>query len=98
MGVITLLKDHHTVITNGESVYLNQSGNAGMATAGSGDVLSGVLVSMLGNKTLESRNLLHEVAIGAYLHGLAGDFAAEMYGEHCMVASDIVEYICDALR
>ena len=96
-GVITLLKDHNTVITNGETVYINNSGNAGMATAGSGDVLAGILVSMLGNGMLEARTVLHKIAIGAYLHGLAGDFAAELYGEHCMIASDIVECICDAV-
>lgn len=96
-GVITLLKDHNTVITDGKSAYINNSGNAGMATAGSGDVLAGILVSMLGNKTLEARSILHKVAIGAYLHGLSGDFAAELYGEHCMIASDIVECICDAV-
>ncbi len=96
-GVITLLKDHKTVITDGETVYVNNSGNAGMATAGSGDVLAGILVSMLGNSTLDARSLLHKVAIGAFLHGLAGDFAAEMYGEHCMIASDLVGCICDAV-
>ncbi len=96
-GVITLLKDHNTVITNGEAIYINNSGNAGMATAGSGDVLAGILVSMLGNSTLEARSILHKVAIGAYLHGLAGDFAAELYGEHCMIASDILDSICDAV-
>lgn len=96
-SVITLLKDHNTVITNGEIVYINNSGNAGMATAGSGDVLAGILVSMLGNSTLEARSILHKVAIGAYLHGLAGDFAAELYGEHCMIASDLVDCICDAV-
>lgn len=96
-GVITLLKDHETVITDGKMVYINKSGNAGMATAGSGDVLAGILAGMLGNKTLEARSLLHKVAIGAYLHGFAGDFAAEMYSECCLVASDIVECICDAL-
>lgn len=96
-GVITLLKDHRTIITDGNTVYLNNSGNAGMATAGSGDVLAGILCGMLGNKTLNARSLLHKVAIGAYLHGLAGDFAVELYGEHCMIASDIVECICDAI-
>ncbi len=96
-GIITLLKDHKTVITDGNTVYVNNSGNAGMATAGSGDVLAGILVSMLGNKTLDARSILHKVAIGAYLHGLAGDFAAELYGEHCMIAGDLVECICDAV-
>ncbi|MBE6548079.1 MAG: NAD(P)H-hydrate dehydratase [Ruminococcaceae bacterium] len=97
MGIITLLKDHKTVITDGNTVYVNQSGNAGMATAGSGDALAGIICGMLGNGALEARSLLHKVAIAAYLHGLAGDFAAELYGEHCMIASDIVECICDAV-
>ena len=96
-GVITLLKDHETVITDGLAVYINKSGNPGMATAGSGDVLAGILCGMLGNSTLDARSLLHKIAIATYLHGLAGDFAAELYGEHCMVSSDIVECICDAV-
>ncbi len=97
-GIITLLKDHNTVITDGNAVYINNSGNAGMATAGSGDVLAGILVSMLGNGTLGAKSVLSKTAIGAYLHGLAGDFAAELYGEHCMIAGDIVECICNALK
>ena len=97
-GVITLLKDHNSIITDGNAVYVNNSGNAGMATAGSGDVLAGILVSMLGNGTLGAESILDKTAIGAYLHGLAGDFAAERYGEHCMIAGDIVDCICDALK
>lgn len=96
-GVITLLKDNHTVITDGKTVYINNSGNPGMATAGAGDVLSGILAGMLGNKALYARSALHKVAICAYLHGRAGDIAASKYGEHGMIASDIVNCICDAI-
>lgn len=97
-GVTVLLKDHETVIAQGKTVYINKSGNAGMATAGSGDVLAGILVSMLGNKSLAGVNMVEKVALGAYLHGLAGDIAAEEIGEHSVIASDIIDGIPKVLK
>ena len=91
-NVITLLKDHKTVVTDGYTVYINHSGNSGMSTAGSGDVLSGILVGMLGNRTLVAKTTLGKVAVGAYLHGCAGDLAAEEYGDF-LIASDIANSI-----
>lgn len=96
-GVTVLLKDHETVIAQGKTVYINKSGNAGMATAGAGDVLAGILVSMLGNGGLEGLDFAEKVAIGAYLHGVAGDIAAHTLGEHSLIASDIIEGIPKAL-
>ncbi len=97
-GVITLIKGHGTVITNGETLYINRSGNPGMAKAGSGDVLSGIVGSMLGNRALYAKSLLQKVAIGAYLHGLSGDAATEKYGENSVLASDIVDTIPEILK
>ena len=78
-GVICLLKDHNTVISDGENVYINQSGNAGMATAGMGDVLAGILGSIMAREHTRGNDneYLLCAAVGAYLHGLAGDLAAD---------------------
>lgn len=96
-GVITLLKGHRTVITDGRAVYVNMSGTPAMAKAGAGDVLSGILVSMLGNKTLYAKTHLKKTALAAFLHGRAGEFAQEKTGEHSLLASDIVSNIPEAL-
>ena len=86
--VICVLKDYHTVIANPYGLgFLNLSGNNGMATAGSGDVLAGMIASLLaqGIKAIDA------ASFGVFLHGLAGDEAKTYYGEHGMIASDIVD-------
>ena len=93
-NVIVLLKGHITTITDGENVYLVKKGCPGMATAGSGDVLSGILVGILGyNKP----NIL-TIAAGAYLAGLAGEIAQEKYTDISMKSSDTIESIPDAIK
>lgn len=87
-GVVCVLKDAHTItaVPSGEA-YLNLTGNCGMATAGSGDVLSGVIGSLLG------QNLTAETAavLGVYLHGMAGDKIRAKTGTYGMMAEDIIE-------
>jgi hypothetical protein len=83
-GVILLLKGASTVVTDGEIAYICERGSAGMATAGSGDVLSGVLTGLLGY--MEYSPLT--VALGAYLAGAAGELAAEEYTSIAMTAGD----------
>ena len=85
--LICVLKDARTVISNGEKTYLNLSGNSGMATAGSGDVLLGLIASLLGQQLKG----LDAAAYGCYIHGLAGDEAADQYGKSGMVASNMIE-------
>ena len=92
LGVICLLKDHNTVITDGEIVYINQSGNPGMATAGMGDVLAGIIGAILA-RVKANDDMLFAVSAGAYLHGLAGDKAAEISGQYSLVASDVLQQI-----
>ena len=90
--VICVLKDFHTVTANPYGLsYLNLSGNNGMATGGSGDVLSGMIAALLaqGMKGQEAS------AYGVYLHGLAGDYAKEQAGCHGMMASDIINALKD---
>ena len=75
-------------------VAFNPTGNAGMATAGSGDVLTGILLGLLARGYLPQEAAL----LGAYLHGLAGDFAADKLGMESMTAGDIVEALPEAVK
>lgn len=93
-GVILLLKGCTTIVTDGDAVYLSNRGSAGMATAGSGDVLAGVLAGLCGY--LEPNALT--VAAGAYLAGRAGELAEKKRGAVCMVASDTVLEIANAVH
>lgn len=88
--VIVVCKGAHTCITfpNGE-VYFNSSGNAGMATGGSGDVLTGIILGLLAQNYSPGEATL----IGVYLHGLAGDLAADRFGQQAMIAGDIIQQI-----
>ena len=89
-GAYVVLKGHYTAVCMPDGrVSFNSTGNAGMATAGSGDVLTGIITSLL------ARRYKAEEAckIGVYLHGLAGDLAAEELGEESLVAGDIIRYL-----
>ncbi len=93
-NVILLLKGHTTIVTDGNEGYLVRKGCSGMATAGSGDVLSGILVGLLGyNKP----NIL-TVAAGAYLAGIAGELAEEKLNDISMKASDTISKIPEAIN
>ncbi len=98
-GVVCLLKDHHTAISDGERIYLNQSGNAGMASAGMGDLLAGIIGALLARSSKEGSkaDVFECVATGAFLHGLAGDLAAEKYGEYSLTASVVLSEIPAAI-
>ncbi len=89
-NIVCVLKDTRTVVTDGSgSVYLNQSGNNGMATAGSGDVLTGIIAGLLA----QGMNNLEAATLGVYVHGLAGDSAATKLGTYSVIADDIVDNI-----
>lgn len=94
-GVITVLKGANTIICDKEgNIYINKTGNAGMATAGSGDVLTGVISSFVGQNT----KITDSAIAGVYIHGLAGDLASFDKGEYGLIASDIVEQLPYAIR
>lgn len=93
-NVILLLKGHKTIVTNGEETYIVNRGCPGMATAGSGDVLSGILVGILG---YNEPNVL-TVAGGAYLAGLAGELAQKNLNDISMRASDTISKIPEAIN
>ena len=83
---VLLLKGSRTVITDGFSVYVNHTGNPGLAAGGSGDVLAGMLVSLLGQHIMP----LEAAATAAWLHGSAADLAAQELGEYGMVPEDLL--------
>ena len=92
--VILVLKGHRTLVTDGVQCYYNTSGNPGMATAGSGDVLTGVITGLLA----QGMTPWHAARVGVYLHGLAGDLAAEDKGEVGLIASDLLATLPSAIR
>ncbi len=94
LGCIMLLKGHETVITDGVETYINHTGNPGMAVGGSGDVLAGILVSLLGQGIAP----LDAAACGAWLHGAAGDLCAARMGQYGMLPGDMVSALPRLLK
>jgi ADP-dependent NAD(P)H-hydrate dehydratase len=92
-GFTVVLKGHGSVVTNGDRMYINETGNVGLATGGTGDVLTGVIASFLG----DGMSPLEASILGVYLHGLAGDFAAEELGKRSMTAMDLIDYLPEAI-
>ncbi len=85
--VICALKDARTVVSNGKKTYINTSGNSGMATGGSGDVLTGIICGLAAQRM----PAFEAATLGVYLHGLSGDRAKEKKGAYGMIARDIAE-------
>ncbi|GFP32460.1 hypothetical protein HKBW3S42_00764 [Candidatus Hakubella thermalkaliphila] len=95
LGVICVLKGARTLITEpGGRSFVNLTGNSGMATAGSGDVLAGIIVSLIA----QHNDPFASAVSGVYLHGLAGDLAAEELGASSIIASDIIRYLPGAFE
>ena len=93
-NIILVLKGHHTVVASADKVYVNKTGNPGMATAGSGDVLTGIISALLG----QGLDGWTAAKSGVYLHGLAGDIAAKEKTQAALIASDIIENIPVAIK
>ncbi len=91
-NTVVVLKGAGTIVTDGEKVYINKTGNPGMATAGSGDVLTGVITALLG----QGLDDFDAAVLGVYIHGLAGDIAAEKTGQVSLIATDIAQALGDA--
>jgi len=89
---VVVLKGHRTVVTDGQKVYVNKTGNPGMATAGSGDCLTGVLTALIG----QGLSNFDAAVVGVYIHGLAGDIAAKKTGQVSLIATDIIQALPDA--
>jgi len=90
-----VLKGHRSVVASSKGrIYLNPTGNAGMATAGSGDVLTGILAALLGQGIEE----FEAACFGVFLHGKAGDLAAKSVPKASLIATDIIDFIPHAFR
>ncbi len=93
-GVVLILKGHGTLVTDGRRLYRNTTGNPGMATGGTGDVLTGLIAALVG----QGLEPFAAAQLGVYLHGLAGDLARDDLGEESLIASDLLEYLPRAFR
>jgi NAD(P)H-hydrate epimerase len=91
-GLVILLKGHRTLISDGMKSVHNITGNPGMATGGTGDVLTGVVTALIG----QGLSPFEAAHLGAHVHGLAGDLAARDLGQTSMIARDVVEYLASA--
>ena len=93
-GAIVVLKGHNTVITNGDEVYINQTGNSALAKAGSGDVLTGMISGFLA----QGVEPLKGAILGVYLHGLTGEIASQTLTQYSVNASDTVNFIHEGIK
>ncbi|MDW7668851.1 MAG: NAD(P)H-hydrate dehydratase [Bacillota bacterium] len=94
-NVVTVLKKSNTVVANPEGeIYINKTGNPGMATAGSGDVLTGIITSLIG----QGYSCFDSAKLGVFIHGLAGDMASYKYSDYSMTAKDIVEFLPETVK
>lgn len=93
-GIVLLLKGHATVITDGKRIAINTTGNSGMATGGTGDVLTGLTAALLAQQMTP----FEAAQLAAHLHGLAGDLAATELTAPGMIASDLPAYLCKAWK
>lgn len=91
---VVVLKGAGTIITDGQRTHLNRTGNAGMATGGSGDVLTGVIAGLIA----QGMTRYDAAVLGVHIHGAAGDYAAKELGMASLIASDLIEYLPRAFR
>jgi NAD(P)H-hydrate epimerase len=96
--LIVVLKGHRTLIAaptavSDGAVWVNPTGNPGMATGGTGDILTGMIAGLIAQ---HPQHALEATALAVYLHGLAGDMASDSVGENCMVATDLVRFLPQA--
>ncbi|KJJ83428.1 carbohydrate kinase YjeF-like protein [Candidatus Omnitrophus magneticus] len=94
-GIVVCLKGHKTVVASPDGeLYVNDTGNSGMATGGTGDVLAGIIASFIG----QGIDIYSAVVVGVYLHGISGDIAAEKHGPFSMIAGDVIQALPDAFK
>jgi NAD(P)H-hydrate epimerase len=91
-SVVLVLKGHGTIVTDGRRAYVNTTGNPGMATGGTGDVLTGMIAALLGQGLAP----FEAAQLGVHVHGLAGDLARDELGEVSVIASDLLHYLSKA--
>ena len=92
--VVLVLKGHRTVVTDGDRLYRNETGNPGMSTGGTGDVLTGLIAALIGQKLKP----FEAAVLGVWAHGRAGDLAAQDLGQAALIATDLLDYLPRALQ
>ncbi|MBP7088731.1 MAG: NAD(P)H-hydrate dehydratase [Candidatus Omnitrophica bacterium] len=93
-NLVLVLKGYRTLVGYNGEIFENNTGNPGMATAGAGDVLSGIISGLIAQRL----DYFEASKLGVYLHGLSGDLAAKDKTENCLIASDIIEYLPQAIK
>ena len=91
---VVVLKGAGTVVTDGKKVYINKTGNPGMATGGTGDVLTGTITAIAG----QGLSNFDAAVLGVYVHGLAGDIAAKKIGQISLIATDVIDSLGEAFK
>ncbi len=91
---ITVLKGHNSIVTNGEKVFINNTGSSALAKAGTGDVLTGIIAGLLAQNV----SPFDSAIIGTFLHGLAGDIASVDLTKYSVLAKDVIDYLPFAIK
>ena len=92
--LVLVLKGPETIVTDGDQVYVNTTGNSGMGTGGTGDVLTGIIVALVG----QGMSLFEAAQLGVYVHGLSGDLCAQELTKFGLIASDMLRFLPRAWR
>jgi NAD(P)H-hydrate epimerase len=92
--LVLVLKGHETIVTDGHCYSINHTGNPGMATGGTGDVLTGVITALL----CQGLSPFDAARLGVHVHGLAGDLAAAELGQVSLIATDVIDYLPKAFQ
>jgi len=93
-GQVILLKGHRTIVTDSRKVYINHTGDSSLSKAGAGDVLSGILASLIGQKM----DLFDAACLAAHLHGKAGEMAGKRLGRRSVLARDVIDAISAVIK
>lgn len=94
IGCVVALKGARTVVTDGKQMYVNSTGNPGLATGGTGDVLTGMVAALIGQRL----SPFDATVLASYLHGLAGDIGAQRFGQYSLLASDLLDLLPEAFQ
>ena len=92
-GQVIVLKGQHTVVTDGQRAYVNQTGDSSLSKAGTGDVLSGIIGALLGQKM----ERFEAACLGVHLHGRAGEIAGKRLGQRCVLAREVIDALPEAI-
>ena len=93
-GQVIVLKGQHTIVTDGQRAYVNQTGDSSLSKAGTGDVLSGIIGALLGQKM----EPFEAACLGVHLHGRAGEIAGKRLGQRCVLAREVIDALPQAVK